>query len=82
VERHVYTWTVGSYKVSEWSDMSTHGLLAQINGSEWSDMSINILLAENNVSEWSDMSTRGLLVQLYMNQQSTCRHVAPLRHFI
>jgi hypothetical protein len=75
VERHVYTWTVGSDNVSEWSDMSTHGLLAQNNVSEWSDMSINVLLAQNNVSEWSNMSTRGLLVQIMCLSGATCLHM-------
>jgi hypothetical protein len=32
--------------VSEWSDMSTHGLLAQNNVSEGSDMSTHGLLAQ------------------------------------
>ena len=41
--------------VSEWSDMSTRGLLFQ-----WAT---TITRNQDNVSEWSDMSTRGQLFQ-------------------
>jgi hypothetical protein len=53
--------------LSEWSDMSTHGVLFQNhdNVSEWSDMSTHGVLFQNhdNVSEWSDMFTHGVLFQ-------------------
>jgi hypothetical protein len=75
---HTSTWSKdwlarNQYNVSEWSDMSTCGLLFlwnQYNVSEWSDMStcgLLFLWNQYNVSEWRTAMELKIFLNIYLS---------------